>query len=370
MNKSFLDKAKIYFSLYSPSARIWTHVIFWAITALILSSFGFNLAGWEYPKAALVHTFFLVVKSMFAYYIIAYLLLPLVMKGNSWFLFLIGIGIMFFLDSVISYYMFETVSNNFDTSPYYKRYAKTINEGGLMGSILFSKLFFIHIYNETLPILPPLIVKFVKIIIASRNKTISLQRDNLNLELNFLKSQVNPHFLFNVLNSIYSLIVEKDETAANIIVRLSGLMRYTLYETESEKVSLKREVEFIQQYTELERIRFQSRVNITLTMDDDFGNYQVPPLIFISFVENAFKHGVSNTGKASWVKIDFRMKKSTVILCVENSKPTHIMHEEVQGGIGLFNVKKRLELLYPDKYKLLIENKKQTFFVELQLELV
>jgi two-component system, LytTR family, sensor kinase len=366
----FIEKAKAYFLNYSPQARFWAHVIFWFLAGLSFSGFGFNLAGYDYPQAAIVHTLFLLTKSMLSFYIISYLLLPILIKHNQWILFLIGLIVVFLLDSVNSYYMFDITSKNFAVSKPYQRYADYINEGGPLGAIFDANLFFVHIYNETLPILPPVFIKIVKLIIISRNRTTSLERDNLNLELNFLKSQVNPHFLFNVLNSIYSLIVEKDEVAADIIVRLSGLMRYSLYETDSEKVNLKRDVEFIFQYVELERIRFQSRTEITFNNYADFKDYEVPPMVFISFVENAFKHGVSTSGKKSWVNISFRMKDTSVIFRIENSKPTHITHEQVQGGIGLINVKKRLDLLYPDKHKLVVENKEQSFLVELQLQLV
>jgi two-component system, LytTR family, sensor kinase len=366
----FIEKAKKYFIDYSPKARFWSHVIFWILAGLSFSGFGFNLAGYDYPQAAIVHTLFLLSKSIISFYIISYLLLPLLIKQNQWILFLIGLVLVFFLDSVNSYYMFDITSKYFEVSKPYQRYADYINRGGPLGAIFDANLFFVHIYNETLPILPPIFIKIVKLIIISRNKTISLERDNLHLELNFLKSQVNPHFLFNVLNSIYSLIVEKDEVAADIIVRLSGLMRYSLYETDSEKVPLKRDVEFISQYVELERIRFQSRANISFNSKADFKNYEVPPMLFISFVENAFKHGVSTSGKKSWVNLNFNMEDTSVIFRIENSKPTHINHEQVQGGIGLINVKKRLDLLYPDKHKLIVKNNEQSFLVELKLQLV
>ncbi len=365
-----IKKIKNYFLGYSPIARFWTHIIFWILVGITFSGFGFNLVGYDYPEAAWIHTLFLLTKSILSFYIISYLLLPILFKYNQWILFLIGLILVFLLDSINSYYMFDITSKNFAISKSYQDYADYINRGGPLGAIFDTNLFFVHIYNETLPILPPIFIKIVKLIIISRNKTVSLERDNLNLELNFLKLQVNPHFLFNVLNSIYSLIVEKDEVAADIIVRLSGLMRYSLYETESEKVTLTRDVEFIFQYVELERIRFQSRTNITFSSKTDFKNFEVPPMIFISFVENAFKHGVSTSGKKSWVNISFSMKDTFVTFRIENSKPNHITHEQVQGGIGLINVKKRLDLLYPDKHKLIVENNEQSFLVELQLQLV
>jgi LytS/YehU family sensor histidine kinase len=198
---------------------------------------------------------------------------------------------------------------------------------------------------------------------------LKLEKDNVQLELRFLKSQINPHFFFNTLNNIYSLIEDKDEHAASILLQLSDLMRYGLYESNQHLIPLERELKFVQDYVELERIRHKDNVSINLNIQNRSKNLSIPPLILATFIENAFKYGINTTIGASWVTIDVAVEASTLVFKVENSKPLKLASEVTQGGIGILNVRRRLELLYPDHYTLQIRNSASYFSVALTVEL-
>ncbi|MFY7936062.1 MAG: sensor histidine kinase [Flavobacterium sp.] len=207
-------------------------------------------------------------------------------------------------------------------------------------------------------------------VVVFRTKNLKLERDNIRLELDYLKSQVNPHFLFNVLNSIYSTVIDTEPQAAQIILKLSAMMRYSLYETNSDRVELNREIQFIKDYIELERIRHQKKSKISFTLEGNPANLQIPPLMLISFVENAFKHGVNTTIKQSWVDVRLEIIESTLIFKISNSRPVKAINEPQNGGIGIINIKKRLEMIYPKKHSLTISSTPETYEVCLKITLI
>jgi len=202
---------------------------------------------------------------------------------------------------------------------------------------------------------------------SSQLQNTRLQHQNTQLELNYLKSQVNPHFLFNVLNSIYALTEEESPRAAQMVQQLSGMMRYALYETAESVVPLQKELQFIRDYVALEKTRAAKRLDLTLELPDNTGEHlQIAPFILIAFVENAFKHGVENTSKRSWMRVVAQVDDVTLQLEVANSKP---VNQSVKpGGLGLENVRKRLTLLYP-AHKLRITDEPAEFIVQLTLPL-
>ena len=173
-----------------------------------------------------------------------------------------------------------------------------------------------------------------------------LQQENLQLELSYLKSQVNPHFLFNILNGIYALTEEESPRAAQLVSQLSGLMQYALYETASKLVPLARELAFIQDYIALERSRTGKRLTLTMRLPtQDTEGLQIAPFLLITFVENAFKHGVAATTGPAWVDLSVQLEAGRLTLAIANSKL--VTTSVPVGGVGLRNVQKRLTLLYP-----------------------
>lgn len=176
----------------------------------------------------------------------------------------------------------------------------------------------------------------------------NLEKENMENQLAFLKHQVSPHFFMNTLNNIHSLIDIDTEEAKESIIKLSKLMRYLLYDTDGGKVLLSKEVEFIQSYVNLMKLRYSEKVKIELIISDNIPEKKIHPMLFISLIENAFKHGISYQ-EESFVKIEMALTESTILFEINNSKPKH-MDEIESSGIGMQNTRKRLDLLYTDSY--------------------
>ncbi|NJO69535.1 MAG: histidine kinase [Bacteroidetes bacterium] len=194
-----------------------------------------------------------------------------------------------------------------------------------------------------------------------------LEKEKLSSELAFLKNQVSPHFFFNTLNNIYSLTEINTKEAQNAILKLSKLMRYLLYESERGDVKLSSEIAFITNYIQLMKLRISEKVNISVTFPDTYKDISFPPLIFIPFVENAFKHGVSYKDN-SFINIDLKITESNLEFRCKNSisgKPVNLS----ESGIGLENARKRLLLLFPETHKLLIHQHDNIFEVNLTIQL-
>jgi two-component system LytT family sensor kinase len=192
--------------------------------------------------------------------------------------------------------------------------------------------------------------------------------EKLNAEVDFLRAQVNPHFLFNILNNLYALTLKKSELAPDVVLKLSAMMEYMLYDSNDEKVPLDKELSYLNNYVELERLRFSGGPKMELTMPEDLQGQKIAPLLLLPLVENAFKHGLSKQVENGWLRMRVDLDGGTLKMLVENNKPTTI-EISGKGGIGLSNLKKRLELLYPDRYQLEVKDQAAQFKVTLSIEL-
>lgn len=196
-----------------------------------------------------------------------------------------------------------------------------------------------------------------------------VEHEKLMAELNFLKAQINPHFLFNTLNNLYYLAYSKSENTTVVIDKLSKMMRYMIYESNHPKVLLSKEIEYIQNYISLEKLRLNDETPIAFEIEGDPGDNRIAPLIFIAFLENAFKHGVANTKKDCWVNVFVKVDEHVCTYIVENSKLSPTV-DGSKSGIGLQNIKRRLELSYPGNYELNIGDQPEQYTVELKLNLI
>jgi two-component system LytT family sensor kinase len=193
------------------------------------------------------------------------------------------------------------------------------------------------------------------------------KEERLNSELSFLRSQISPHFIFNVLNSIVYLIRSKSDLAESVTIKLSELMRYMLYESESEQVSLDKELNYLKNYIELQKVRFEEDVSIHLKIEGTQSSQLIEPMLLIPFVENAFKHGVGMIENPS-IDIYSRSSESEIFFEVKNKiTPENSEAKDRSSGIGLKNVKRRLELLYPNQHSLDILQENNYFIIRLKL---
>lgn len=210
------------------------------------------------------------------------------------------------------------------------------------------------------------IVLFCAMLLKVSQRWRKLQQEQLETELSYLKAQINPHFLFNTLNSIYSLAIEKSDYTATAVVKLSGMMRYIISESHKHFVSLEKEINYINDYIELQKFRLGGTVEINYSLQGSYTGKEIAPLILITFVENAFKYGV-NPEEYSEIFTGINIEHDMLTLKVENNKVTTSAAKTETSGLGIRNTRNRLELLYPGKYKLLIQESAEKFKVHLEV---
>jgi two-component system LytT family sensor kinase len=194
-----------------------------------------------------------------------------------------------------------------------------------------------------------------------------LIREKVQTELNFLKSQINPHFLFNTLNNIYSLARKKSDDTPDVVLKLSKLLRYILYDTSDDFIQISKEIEFLKDFIDLQKIRFDERLNIRFQEDIDDYQATIRPLILIPLIENAFKHGASQSVKNSFIHIKMKLQNEILEMKVENSFESK--NNESNDGIGLNNLKRQLELCYSE-FELDIEEKENIYVAHLKINLI
>jgi len=208
--------------------------------------------------------------------------------------------------------------------------------------------------------------------LEEQKRTAELEKMQSETELKFLRTQISPHFFFNTLNNIYSLAIEKSEKTPKIILKLSELMRYLLYETRTKRQRLDQEIICIQNYLELESIRYGKLLEIDMKISGDIMNKKIAPILLLSFVENAFKHGANKNIGNIKIDLDFKIIDNFLYFTISNPVPKLVKQKQIiehPGGIGLNNVKKRLALGYSkDEYELNIENNNKVFTVNLKIK--
>ncbi|MEP7320193.1 MAG: histidine kinase, partial [Panacibacter sp.] len=205
--------------------------------------------------------------------------------------------------------------------------------------------------------------------IASDKLMQEKENSNLKTELAFLRSQVSPHFMFNVLNNMVALARKKSDQLEPSLIKLSSLMRYMLYETDEDMVQLHKETEYLQSYIDLQQQRFGKNITINVSINEIEGTYYIEPMLLIPFVENAFKHGTGLIENAQ-IDIELRAKNDVLYFYVRNKYNADTEEEKDKtSGIGLTNVKRRLSLLYGKNHTLLINNNDGWFTISLQLNL-
>ncbi|WP_286756899.1 histidine kinase [Roseivirga sp. UBA838] len=195
-----------------------------------------------------------------------------------------------------------------------------------------------------------------------------LEREKLASELNFLRSQINPHFLFNTLNNLFAMSRKNgDYTTAEQLARLAGIMRYMLYETNADRVSLRKEMEYLQNYIELQQLRFQESDPITIncTWPEDDESLRIAPFLLIPFVENAFQYGIS-LSKPSAIALNCKVENGHLLFTLQNT--IHKVNSKEVGGIGLQNATQRLKLIYPEKHQLEISTEENWYRVQLKVD--
>ena len=188
--------------------------------------------------------------------------------------------------------------------------------------------------------------------------------------MKFLKSQISPHVLFNNLNNIYSYALEGSSKTPQMILKLSELMRYMLDDAREKWVSLQKEIDYLRDYIELQKIRLEDRGDVRFEVEGNLENKQIAPLLLVAFVENSFKHGMSVSGEKIFIRIKVRVEDGKLYFSAVNSHSQNVNSSDIsdEKGIGLDNVRKRLELLYSTRHRLQVEQDEERFYVSLEID--
>lgn len=365
---------------YHVSIRILSHVLMWLSFTLLLFLDYYLALNISFGQSMFLSVRVLV-SSAVVFYLFFYCFLPYAKKSNKLWIIIIVVPLLIvtwlFINNffyVAAYYVGYDLTNLYPIMGKEKGYRPSLMEVFKLKFIILNTLSVIYSLSPFF---------FTKIIvdITRLNETklriqkqkADLEINNINIEKEFLKAQLNPHFLFNTLNNLYALTVKKDDKAPEIVLNLSDIMAYTLYESNTEKVSLQKELEFISNYFALEKMRYPEDKKITLMVKEEYQgkDYQVAPLLTFVFIENAFKYGLKST-KAQFVNVIIDIRDDTFFFVIENdteNASTVDRSKDYLGGIGLSNSKKRLSLLYPDMHELSVKDENGVYMVSLKISL-
>lgn len=342
--------------------RLLFHTLFWVAAFLFFVIF-FGRANRNY-NITLIFASMLFPLAMGTTYLINYYLIPRFLfrkKYGRFVLFLFyTMVISIWLELIISLMIFIFISN----------YSIAQMDPSSFDSVfLFVGLYFIILVATALKLIRSSF-KIQKNNADLNQKKVETELKLKEAELKLLKAQIHPHFLFNTLNNLYGLTLEKSDEAPDLVLRLSHILDYILYRCNEQSVILSDELENLKNYIEIEKIRYSEKLELNVDFPAETKNLRIAPLIILPYIENAFKHGVSNYPGIAFVRAKISLLENTLIFKIENSKNPIQQKEDMHSkGIGLQNARKRLELIYPEKYILKINDGSDTFSVNLTLEL-
>lgn len=377
----FLEKiSKFNFGkFYTLTNRILSHSFMWLFFSLL-----FFLNFWvelQMPlDSSLVMTMRGTINNITVFYIFFYLIVPIIFKSKGWSILLISLSIIgliyiwltinFLQYNILNYFGIDVLQGPLQgiiDKNASQTYSQALSNKNVLGNAMlviysFSPPFFVKILFD--------MTKLFSRTIYFQKQTSQLEMQNLNIEKDFLKSQLNPHFLFNTLNNLYGLVVKNDPSAPDTIINLSDMMAYTLYESNTDKVPIEKELDFIRNYFYLERMRYSEDKDINLNIDvsDDIEETLIAPLLTFTFIENAFKYGLKSKNN-NYLRININIANNIFYFSVENNKEETSKKIKDLGGIGVKNIRKRLKLIYPQKHTIHIEDKGTSFLVSLLINL-
>jgi sensor histidine kinase YesM len=368
-----LDKSKGLIALLSGTntnkqATWLLHVLFWVVAYQWFVFQSRWLSGDGHPQATMLIALAKNAVVFVSFYAVSYCL-DHCRAGYRTGLLVAGVlGLTLVGYCLLCYYVYGYIVAAYpDMPPYFRSLVASISRYGAWTFLRSAEIFNFYCIQLVIALFIPFIIKIFRSVFQSRIKSLALEKDNLKLELDFLRSQINPHFLFNTLNSVYSLVEDKDKTAASIILSLSNMMRYALYDSTTTEVEVSQELAFIQHYIEIQQIRHRRRLEISLDISHQLGSQRIPPLLLINFIENAIKHGVDKLLKRAWVHVRaYRDAQGAFCFSVENSKPAQ-QEAEVREGIGIKNTRRRLSILYPQAHALHITHTETQYHVLLRI---
>jgi len=345
---------KKYWELNQPILRIIQHLVFWAFSFFLFLNF-FKTPGAIAEKIDYVYTTLFQLSLVPAVYLNLKLLLPKFGNRKRSLLYIALLATVVILFAWLNYNFFDKWS------------AKVFPDYFFISYFTFKEIIFFFIFYVIITSLLKLSKSWF-VVNELQRELLEKEKQKTEIELKALKAQINPHFFFNTLNSIYSMALDKDDRLPATVLQLSDLMRYFLYVSKDNFVPLEKELAVAESYIALQKIRSGKQLSIELIKEGEVNGQKIAPLLLITFLENAFKHGAKGSSGNTFVHLTIKVEKDRLDFIVENNKG---VIDEIQtgehNGLGLQNIKRQLELLYPGKHQLNIKDQQDRFTIALQL---
>lgn len=341
--------------------RWLTHLLFWCGLFTLFTVIAALNSGQVKPHVILYLATF--PSQMAAAYLLNYYQIPKLLYKKKY--------LLFGLSMLLSIYVFSALGR-ISVVHIAEPYVRTDFEQETITEILTDMLYLFSVYFTSTYMYAFImtLIKAIKIRSEERHRIEILQKEKLTNELKFLKGQIQPHFLFNTLNSLYALTLAKSDLAPEVVLKLSEMLDFILSQSDADTIPIAKEIELIEGYIELETLRYGDK--ILMDMDVDVENKKTPiaPLILLPLVENAFKHGVSGSAKQETIKIDLKVDDHQLLFNIYNTKPQGVISEKPKrNGIGTVNLERQLALNYPNAHNLEVIDTAQSYLVKLQLDL-
>jgi sensor histidine kinase YesM len=329
--------------------RVLSHLVYWILAWFFLNLlFGY---GELMNRLSIYYSFvILLVTAAVTYWITGYLVPRYLLKGRY------GLFLIYLLFTIIVSLDLELITVMLFLV--YEKFQVLIYNPRDIYSMLAGTYFIVFLSTG---------IKLTEYWFNEQQRRQAAMKEKVETELRLLKSQIHPHFLFNTLNNIYALALQKSDQAPDAIIKLSELLDYLLYHGENEQVPLLKEIELINHYMELEKLRYGDRLQALFEKTGDPDNVTIAPVLLLPFVENAFKHGISKSRDKVWLKIHLEISNRSINFHIENSKPGISSNTNIAGGIGLENLKRRLAILYENRHTLEIFDKEDVYSIKLNL---
>ena len=331
--------------------RILRHVLYWSFWLTFYGVVNGSYYGEQYVDWFFFEFITMLVKVPYAYFI-AYVVFPKYITSKKY----LKLGVLVLVFAFIGMLALMALYQVF---PY------------PFGSTSFWSTKTVYMLVDLIYVASPLVaIKMTQRFLKQERMTTKLREEKTEAELQILKNQLQPHFLFNTLNNIYGMVISGEKNAGEAILKLSDMISYMLYECNTDNIELEKEVTLLSNYIELEKIRYGNRLELSFEKKGDLKGKLIPPLLLVPFVENAFKHGVSKDETTPWVRIHLQVEENRLTFLIENSLPKglEVQSTPLRSGFGIENVKKRLELLYPNRHELAL-SKSDTYLVNLKITL-
>jgi len=340
--------------------RMLSHILFW-VTFLIVFIIIASLNSGSIKENFISHLSMLP-SQIIAGYLLNYYQIPRLLFKKKYLLFIVSILLSIYILSAFARFSVVHIAEPFFRTDFEQESIKEIfTDAEYLVGVYFPV---VYMYAFIM-----MIIKLIKRRFEEKHQLEILKKEKVTNELKFLRAQIQPHFLFNTLNNLYALTLAKSDVAPKVVLKLSELLDFILYQSNEKSISIQKEIELIKGFIDLEKLRFGNKIKVEFSHNIENKNAQISPLLLLPLVENAFKHGPTGNEKNAKIQIDLNVKNNTLNFEILNNKPIIVRKNNLHNGIGIKNLKRQLALNYKGNFKLEVEDLDDEYKVNLKIDL-